>query len=352
MAVVPQQLEISICSCLQQEVYGEFAMSHTVSAPILVTGAGGQIGSVSAMIVEQLLKQGEQVRAFVRTDDARADRLRGLGAETFVGDLFDPADVAAALKGCRRAYFSMGLSPSYADAVAVMAVAAREVPDFELLVAISEYEQSFMGWDVLSGPVEERRAAFGGTVETWSPQQRAHWTSEKILDWSGVPVTHVRATIFYENPLLTWFTVDGLRNGELQLPFGVARFSPIAAHDVADACVTILRAPVAHAGRTYLLTGPELKTMNDLARDFGQVLGRDIVYVPQPVKPWIDRRIIPALGERNPHVAEHLSILVRMIEGGTHDAVTDALANLLDRAPTTAAAALAATPILRDLGKR
>jgi len=93
-----QQLDQAFCSCLQQQVYGEFAMSHTVSAPILVTGAGGQIGSVSAMIVEQLLKHGEQVRAFVRTDDARADRLRGLGAETFVGDLFDPADVVAALR--------------------------------------------------------------------------------------------------------------------------------------------------------------------------------------------------------------------------------------------------------------
>ena len=70
-------------------------MSHTVSAPILVTGAGGQIGSVSARIVEQLLKHGEQVRAFVRTDDARADRLRGLGAETFVGDLFETCRVIA-----------------------------------------------------------------------------------------------------------------------------------------------------------------------------------------------------------------------------------------------------------------
>lgn len=128
-----------------------------------------------------------------------------------------------------------------------MAAAAREVPGFQLLVAISGYEQSLMGLDVLSAPVEHRRAAFGGSVEGWSPQQRAHWTSEKILDWSGLPVTHVRATIFYENPLLTWFTVDGLCDGELQLPFGDARFSPIAAADLADACVTMLRNPIAHA---------------------------------------------------------------------------------------------------------
>lgn len=327
-------------------------MSHAASAPILVTGAGGEVGSVSTMIVEGLLQRGERVRAFVRTDDARAERLRGLGAETFVGDLFDPADVVAALRGCRRAYFSMGLSPSYADAVTIMAAAAREVPGFELLVAISEYEQSFMALDVLSAPVEQRRAAFGGTVEGWSPQQRAHWTSEKILDWSGLPVTHVRATIFYENPLLTWFTVDGLRDGELRLPFGDTRFSPIAARDIADACVNILCHPAAHAGRTYLLTGPELKTMSDLARDLGEVLGREIVYVPQPVEPWIERRIMPALGERNPHVAEHLSILVRMMNGGTHNVVNDTLAKLLDRPPSTAVAALAAAPTLRDLGKR
>jgi NAD(P)H dehydrogenase (quinone) len=42
------------------------------------------------------------VRAFVRREDARAEALRKSGAEVFVGDLLNIADVTAALKGCRR----------------------------------------------------------------------------------------------------------------------------------------------------------------------------------------------------------------------------------------------------------
>jgi NAD(P)H-binding len=86
--------------------------------PILITGAAGEIGAVSRTMVEMLLEQGHPLRAFVRRDDERAHSLRQAGAEVFVGDLLNIADVAAALKGCRRIYFSMSLSPYYTDAVA------------------------------------------------------------------------------------------------------------------------------------------------------------------------------------------------------------------------------------------
>jgi NAD(P)H dehydrogenase (quinone) len=55
---------------------------------ILVTGAGGAVGSVSKKVIEMLLKDGYRVRGFVRTDDERAKALRSLGADVFVGDLF------------------------------------------------------------------------------------------------------------------------------------------------------------------------------------------------------------------------------------------------------------------------
>ena len=61
----------------------------------LITGAGGGIGSVSRRVVEQLLGHGEAVRAMVHRDDSRADALRALGADVFVGDLTNPVDVGA-----------------------------------------------------------------------------------------------------------------------------------------------------------------------------------------------------------------------------------------------------------------
>jgi NAD(P)-dependent dehydrogenase (short-subunit alcohol dehydrogenase family) len=132
--------------------------------PILITGAAGAIGGVSRMMVDMLLEQGHPVRAFVRRDDERADSLRRAGAEVFVGDLLTIADVTAALKGCRRVYFSMSLSPYYAGAVSLMAAAARAQGDIEVFVNMSEFEQSFITFEKMTAPEEERRSWLGGLV--------------------------------------------------------------------------------------------------------------------------------------------------------------------------------------------
>ena len=160
--------------------------------PILITGAGGQVGGVSRLMVDMLLEQGHSVRAFVRRDDERAHSLRQAGAEIFVGDLLNVADVTAALKGCRRIYFSMSLSPYYTDAVSLMAAAARAQGDIEAFVHLSNYEQSYMTLEKMTAPEEERRSWLGGLVTDWSPQQRAHWICERVLEWSGLPTINVR----------------------------------------------------------------------------------------------------------------------------------------------------------------
>jgi hypothetical protein len=112
--------------------------------------------------------------------------------------------VTAALKGVRRLYFSMSLSPYYTDAVSLMAAAARAQGGIEVFVNISEYEQSFMTFDRMTAPEEERRAWLGGLIANWSPQQRAHWVAEQVLDWSGLPTVNIRGAMFVENPLMTW----------------------------------------------------------------------------------------------------------------------------------------------------
>ena len=37
------------------------------------------------------------------------------------------------------------------------------------------------------------------TEMTDSPQQRQHWLGEQVLNWSGLPVVHIRATVFLQN---------------------------------------------------------------------------------------------------------------------------------------------------------
>jgi uncharacterized protein YbjT (DUF2867 family) len=310
--------------------------------PILITGAGGQVGGVSRVMVDMLLEQGHPVRAFVRRDDERAQSLREAGAEVFVGDLLKLADVAAALKGVRRIYFSMSPQPYYTDALTLMAAAARAQGDIEAFVNMSNYEQSYMTLEKMTTPDEERRSWLGGLVTDWSPQQRAHWVCERVLDWSGIPTVNVRATLFAETPVLTWMPLGPLSNGELRLPFGNQRLAPIAVHDLAEACVKMLVDPAPHISKSYALTGPELKDMYGFAEDYAAVLGRPVTYMPEEVEAWneafIDETVLQeALGDPAAarHVAAHLRIQTRLIAGGRYDVVTDQLETLLGRPPRT-----------------
>src|SRR5262249_15224481 len=151
---------------------------------ILVTGAAGSVGGVGRTVVELLLQRNLPVRALVRRADERAAALRALGAEVFVGDLTRAGDVARALEGCRRLSFGMSVSAPYLEATVTAAAVARERGDLEVLVNISQMTVSQMSL----------------TEMTDSPQQRQHWLGEQVLNWSGLPVVHVRATVFLPNP--------------------------------------------------------------------------------------------------------------------------------------------------------
>lgn len=309
--------------------------------PILVTGAGGEVGSVSGDIVRRLIQHGYPVRAFVRSDDARAEALRATGAEVFVGDLLSLADVTQAVKGCRRIFFTMSLSPYYLDANLIMIAAALKEENIEVFVNISEIEQTYMTFEHMSASKAHRLEWLGGLVDDWSPQQRAHWVAEQALNWSGIPAVHLRATLFMENPLLTWFPIKNIMDrGELNLPFGNARLSPIAATDVAEVCTNILIEPEIHVGNAYALTGPELLSATDIAEKLSNVLGYDVQYVPQSLEAS-DHMLDTVLAERSAHTAAHLKVLTRLVAGGRYEEVTTTLANLLKRSPTHLKDALA-----------
>ena len=71
---------------------------------ILVTAAAGRNASTAVL---DLLGKGFLVRAFVRRQDARSEKLKQAGAEIFVGDLFDLGDLRSALVDVQRAYHSL-----------------------------------------------------------------------------------------------------------------------------------------------------------------------------------------------------------------------------------------------------
>lgn len=285
--------------------------------PILVTGAAGHTGAVGRMVVEMLRQRNLPVRALVRREDERANALRAIGAEVVSGDLTSGADVARALEGCRRMFFGMSTSPLYLEATAIAAAAAREHADLEVFVNISQMTVSQMSL----------------TAMTDSHQQRLHWLSEQVLNWSGLPVVHVRATAFLQNPFfLDWAAESIIRDGTIRLPFGSGKTSPIDSRDVAEAIAVILASPAAHIGKVYELTGPRSLGISEMAMEYSGALGRTVTYVDVPMEQWIDRELRP----RNlpEHLQDHLVTMARLHAAGRYDRFTHDVEKITGRAAT------------------
>jgi NAD(P)H dehydrogenase (quinone) len=290
----------------------------STSSPILVTGAAGRIGGVGGLVVEALRRRGLPVRALVRREDERAEALRATGAEVVAGDLTRPADVGRALEGCRRLYFGMSVSAPYLEATVTAAAVARERGDLEVFVNISQMTVSQMSL----------------TETTDSTQQRQHWLAEQALNWSGLPVVHVRPTAFLQHFFfLAWAAESIARDGTIRLPFGAGRTSPVDVRDVAEVIATILASPAAHVGKVYELTGPRSQNLHGMAAEYSEALGRPVTYVDVPFEQWRDQEL-RARGLPD-YVAEHLLTMAKLHAANRYDCLTHDVEAITGRPATS-----------------
>ena len=272
------------------------------SGLVLVASAGG----VGRVVIDQLRAQDVPVRGMVRRDDERAGELRALGAEVVIGDLTQPETVAAALTGVGRMYFGISVSPDHLLAATVVATVAREYGKLEGLVDLSQMTVSQMT----------------ATSTAESHQQRLHWLAEQVLNWSGLPVIHVRPTVFLDNPLFTTLAMRSIReSGTLALPFGTGRTSPVAVDDVARVVATALRDPAPHVGHVYELTGPSTLDMVGVADEYSRALGRPVSFVDVPLDQW--RSEVLAKAGLPPHTEEHIATMARLHRENRYDRATD-----------------------------
>jgi uncharacterized protein YbjT (DUF2867 family) len=286
--------------------------------PILVTGAAGRVGSVGRTVATMLRERDLPVRALVRRDDERADALRAIGAEVVVGDLTDGADVVRALAGCRRMFFGMSVSAPYLEATVIAAAAARENSGLEIFVNISQMTVSQMSL----------------TTMTDSPQHRQHWLGEQVLNWSGLPVVHVRATVFLQHPFFfEWAAESIAKDGTIRLPFGSARTSPIDSRDVAEVVTAILVSPAPHIGKVYELTGTRSVGIREIAKEYSDALGRKITYIDVPMEEWLDQefrhRDLPV------NIRAHFLTMARLHAEGRYDRFTHDVEAITGRAATS-----------------
>ncbi|HYP06820.1 MAG TPA: SDR family NAD(P)-dependent oxidoreductase [Bryobacteraceae bacterium] len=284
-------------------------MSH----PILVTGAAGRVGGIGRAVAEMLLKRGKPVRAMVRSDDKRARALRDIGAEVVTGDLLDLDSMHRAIADCEAMYFGKSVSDDYLAATVNAAAVAKHY-GVKAFVNMSQMTLSQMN-------INET---------TPSPQHKLHWLAEQALNWSGLPVVHVRPTVLLEGFFLI-FTPDSVReSNEIRLPFGNGKTSPVSVEDVARVVTALLDNPDPHIGKTYHLTGPQSENMQFFAQEYSEALGRRIVFRDIPVGPWRDSLLERGLPV---HLVSHITTMADLHRAGRYDRMSEDVFALTGEAP-------------------
>src|SRR6266852_5295427 len=221
-----------------------------IHGKVLVTGATGDTGRAT---VDELLARGHQVRALAHAQDDRSKTLQERGVEVVFGDLLDFGQVRAALDGVQRAYFVYPIRPGILQATAYFAQAAKEAR-VDGIVNMSQIS------------ARENAKSHAATD---------HWLSERVFDWSGLTVAHIRPTYFAEWLL---YLAPMIKAGLLHVPFGTGKHAPIAAEDQGRVIAGILEDPAPHAGKIYPLFGPVEYAYRETAQVLSRVLGKSVEY--------------------------------------------------------------------------
>lgn len=248
-----------------------------MSKKVLVTGATGDTGRAA---VRESIALGLDVRAMVRRRDARSEALEALGAEVVVGDLLEINTIRDAMKDVDAAYLVWPVQPGLINATVNFAQAAKET-GVKAVINLSQ------------------RSA---NRESSSDSCRDTYIAEEILNWSGLPVIHLRPTYFLEWLLYPW-QLPYLQQGVLRMPVGKGRHSPIAADDQGRAIAALLKNPEAHIGTTIPLSGPVEMDHEQMATELSEALGRKIVFQDLPIDEYCDS--IEAMGVP-PYIVQHL----------------------------------------------
>jgi NAD(P)H dehydrogenase (quinone) len=265
-------------------------------AEILVSGATGRTGGAA---IDELLKMGKRVRAYVRSDGEKAAALRARGVEIAVGDFTDIDDIRAAMEGIRSAYFLHPIRPGIISATAYFAQAAKEA-GVSAIVNMSQ--------------ISARR-------ESASHAAQDHWVAERVFDWSGVATTHLRPTFFADWLIYPHFGKDIWARKKIEFPFANGRHAPIASDDQGRVIAHVLANPKGHEGKIYTLHGPVEMNHAEIAAAMSEALGAKIEYAPASIEAF--KQKMEQLFKFPPFLVQHLVEVARNYRDGIFAGTND-----------------------------
>ncbi|MEU7984112.1 SDR family oxidoreductase [Streptosporangium canum] len=264
---------------------------------IVVTGATGTIGRA---LIDRLGETGPAVVAVVR----RPEQGESLGCDYVVGDFDRPETIGAALSPGDRLFLNSSLWPGFVHRY-------REVIDLARSAGVAQVVK-------VSVRGAEPGALLGGGM---------HGEVEAHLKASGLAWSILQPVGFMQNLPAEVSFKDG--EGRFYGSYGPGRVGYIDTRDIADVAAILLTRPVG-ADETYVLTGPEAPTHDEIATAVSGALGRTVRYVDLPVGELtghLERQGLPG------PVARDLAELMTQIGDGRWSTTTGTVEALTGRPP-------------------
>lgn len=226
---------------------------------VLVAGATGQQGGA---VARALLRQGVKVRALTR-NVTKAGQLKGLGAEVALGDLTNPASLAAALRGVKKMFLVTTPFEAGMDAEVQQGVTGAEAAK---AAGVEHLVYTSVG---------------SAHKNTGIPHFETKWKVEQQIKTLGLPATILRPVFFMENFGAPWMS-SWAQQGKLVFPVPPDRkLQMVALQDIGAFAAAAFTRPKEFIGQAIDLAGDGLTLPNALAI-ISKALGKPIQYALLP----------------------------------------------------------------------
>jgi uncharacterized protein YbjT (DUF2867 family) len=266
----------------------------------LIIGATGNVGSA---LITQLHEHGHHVRALVRSA-SRAEVIPA-GIDIAVGDLDDAESLTEAARGVDGVFF-MQLAPLPAQAENM--IKAARTAGVRKIVVLSSI-----------GTVLQPLPMIGARIAA----------RDQVFRDSGLDVTYLRANTLMSNA--TWWLPTIRDEARVYDASDPGKTVPVDPFDIARVAALTLTQD-GHAGRAYILNGPQALTAREQVEILADVLGRPIEFVPVTPEQFARQSI-----ERGtpPEMAAAVQDLNELFRAGRAGVVSDDVTNLTGTTPRT-----------------
>ncbi|GAA4272918.1 SDR family oxidoreductase [Aquimarina gracilis] len=210
-------------------------------------------GNIGNAVAEQLLEQGHDVFMLVR----KPGKVSNKHIKELVVDFNDVESLIEAFSGKDKFFSVSPLIPSMV-----------ELAEISVKAAINSGIKHIV-----------RSSARGASKEAPITMGQMHGTIEEMIEHAEIPYTFIQPASFYQNLMGSIPTIKN--EGAFYGAIGNGQNAFVDVRDIAAVSVAALNEE-RHIGQTYVVTGPEVISYQDMANELSSQLGRTINYVDIP----------------------------------------------------------------------